>query len=236
MGNLKLVLDEQSSAYEEVLEFCKQYNLHPYIAQWVRYSTKEISQSRYFQLSIPSPLELEGTDASDYGTLYSDGCPFCGLGRQPVGDILVDRKFLRKCKIGCLHPEIFVSEDVKRLIEDNNFTGVSFSGLIRDYKNRDIPKYYVLNIANVLPPMSSTTWLCPTQYPNPQRKECGHQILYLRSDIQYEAHKLNDACDFNLTHEHVDNYRTQEIIISNQVRECFKHHKIRAGYFPVTLL
>lgn len=235
-GNLKLILDEDSPAYKTVLHICKNNHLHPHIAQWVHYSSGELMQAKFFKLSIPSPLELEGTDASDYGTIYSNSCPFCDIGRKAVGDILVDRKFLRKYKIGCLHPEVFVSEDIKRLIEDNNFTGISFAGPIKDYKNRDIPLYYVLNITNVLPPMSSTTWLCPTQHPLPQRQECGHQILYLRSDIQYEAHKLNDACDFNLTHEYLDNYRTQEIIISNRVRECFRHHKIRAGYFPVALL
>jgi hypothetical protein len=110
-GNLKLVLDEDSPAYKTVLHICKNNHVHPHIAQWVHYSSVELKQVKYFKLSIPSPLELEGTDASDYGTLYSDGCPFCGMGRKPIGDILVDRKFLRKYKIGCLHPEIFVSED-----------------------------------------------------------------------------------------------------------------------------
>lgn len=234
--SLILVLDEDSPAYQYALQVSQEHHLHPHIAQRVYHTRREIEQSAYFQLRISAPLELEGTDASDYGTQYIGGCPHCGLGKKPVGDVLVDRKFIKKYQMGSLFPEIFVSKEVKELIEANGFTGVSFPHRIKDFKGREMPEYYVMEISSILPPMSQSAWLRPTAYPSPAYAECGHQVLYFLSDAQYETEKMANACDFNLTCEYVNNFREQEIIISARVRKCFKENKLRVGYFPVALL
>jgi len=234
-GNLKLILDEDSPAYADVLRICEANGLEPYISQWVHYSPKEISQVSFFQMSVATPLEREGTTSSYYGTRHEGGCPSCGLGKKPTGDVLVDRKFLKGKQIGCLYPELFVSEDVKTLIERQGFTGVSFSGMVRDYKDREMSGYYVMHVHHILPPMSDSTWLYPAKHVS-LKQQCEHHIVYLRSDIQYEKEHLHDACDFNLTREYLDNFRMQKIVVSRRVRECFQKAKIRVGYFPIVLI
>ena len=93
-----------------------------------------------------------------------------------------------------------------------------------------------MDIKNVLPPMASSTWLIHDEYSHRWYEDCGHQVVYLRSDVQYEKEKLEGALDFNLSAEHVDNYRLQEIIVSAKVRKLFKQHKVHAGFFPVAIL
>ncbi len=235
-GPIQLPLECGSSDYEYVINACAENNLsYSITSQRVHYSNAELKKVAYFNMVIPYPLELEGTDAEDYGTIYTGGCPVCGLGKKPIGDVLVDRRFLRKCKMGVLFPDIYVSANIKDLILANGFTGVSFENQVKDYKNRDIPKAFVMNIQNVLPPMRKSTWLEPDKYIDKRYEKCGHQVVYLRSDIQYEKEHLKDAKDFNLTCEHVNNYRLQEIIVSAKVKELFQSHKVFAFYFPVML-
>ena len=148
----------------------------------------------------------------------------------------MDRKFIRKHCMGRLRPEIFVSRELKDLIEENRFTGVSFPQKIMDFKGRDIPEYYIMDITHTLPPMSDSSWLWQTKYPYRGYEVCGHQILYLRSDMQYEKEKLENACDFNLSCEYINNFREQKIIVSSRVRKIFKENKIKVNYFPVALL
>lgn len=239
-GQLNLPLPEQSSSYRYVMDLAERYHLHPTVFQKVYYSKTEQECAEYFQMRILSPLELEGTDAADYGTQYEGGCPnpTCRLGKKLAGDALVDRKFLnqKKWDIGTLRPDIYVSGKLKDLICSNGFTGVSFEHGVKDFKGREMPKYYVMEIQNVLPPMAPSTWLIQDEYVHKWYKECGHQVVYLRSDIQYEKDKLEGALDFNLSMEYVDNFRLQEIIVSPKVRKLFMQYKVHAGFFPVATL
>lgn len=239
-GQLNLPLEENSPSYQYVMRTAREHELHPSVSQIVYYTKREIEESGYFQMRILSPLELEGTDAADYGTQYEGGCPnpTCRLGKKLVGDVLVDRKFLnqKKWDIGTLRPDIYVSEKLKNLICSYRFTGLSFKHEVRDFKGREIPKYYVMEIQNVLSPMAPSTWLISDKYSHPWYEECGHQVVYLRSDIQYEEDKLESALDFNLSTEYVDNFRMQEIIVTSKVRKLFMQHKIHAGFFPVAIL
>lgn len=234
-GNLKVILDKDSPSYQYLLEMADKYQLHPHIAQWIEYTKAEKENAEFYAMSIPEPLELEGTNAADYGTQYAGGCLNCGLGGKPVSDVLVDRKFIKKYNIGTLYPDIFVSESLKELILENHLTGVSFEHEVKDYKGREIPKYFVMNIHNVLPPMSDSAWLIKDKVYDRYR-ECGHQVVYLRSDIQYEREKLNGSQDFNLTNEFVDNYRLRQIVVGAKVRSLFKKNKIYVGFFPVVIL
>ena len=185
-------------------------------------------------MRLPDPLELEGTNASDYGTQYVGGCPTCGLGGKPIGDVLVDRKLVKKYKVGNVRPDIYVSEEFKEIIEESNLTGVNFVGQMQDYKDREMPKYHVVRINHTLPPMSDSAWLNHTD--GASYKECGHNVVYLQSDVQYEKEKLDGAKDFNLSSEYIDNFRLREIIVSAKVRKIFKEHKVFSFFFPVTLL
>jgi len=234
-GPLYLPLEENSPSYQYVMDMARNQDLHPRVFQMAHYTKSEIERTEYFRMFVYGPLELEGTSAFDYGTQYEGGCSHCGQGGKRVGDVLVDRKFVRKHKIGTLYPDIYVTNEIRRIIESGELTGVSFEHEVRDFKGREIPKLYVMEISNLLPPMSESTWL-KLEYEFPQYKACGHEVIYLMSDIQYEKEKLDTAQDFNLTSEYVNNNREREIIVSSKVRKLFMQHKIHVGFTPVALL
>jgi hypothetical protein len=187
-----------------------------------------------------SPLETEGTEAINYGTKYEGGCLIseCRLGKKPIGDVLVDRKLLKQAKwdIGTLRPDIFVSEKLRSLIVSNGLTGVAFNHKVKDFKGREMSDYFVMEFENVLPKMASITWLINEKCNHQRYSKCGHQVMYLRSDVQYERKKMHNVRDLNLSAEYVDNFRLQEIIVSQKVRKLFKEYRIHVGFFPVALL
>ena len=236
-GQLNLPLEPDSPAMYRAIAVLNDKGLAVRLFSRFHYSKKELEAMPFFQLCLPSPLELEGTDASDYGTKYEGRCPVCNFGGTPVRNILVDRKFVKKCQIGWLFPNIIASKAVRELIEENSLTGVSFGERVLDYKGRDIPELYELKVQNVLPPMSKETWLVP-QLPkdSPFHLKCGHEIVYLQSDIQYEKEKMDGAADFNLTAEFVNNNRVPELIVSKKTKNLFKEHKIFSFFRPVTLM
>ena len=195
------------------------------------HTRKELSETPFFFLDASYPLELEGTSLIDYGTQYQGVCPRCGFGGHRVGDIFVDRKFVKKVKIAHLIPEIVVSPGIKYLIESNGLTGISFPSMVRDFKGREINPLYVADIHSVLPPMSNSTWLMYSDV-----LSCGHGTLYLQSDMQYEESKLEPAKDFNLTYEYLNNWKIRHIVVSKRVRDIFNSSGIKLRYKPVTIL
>lgn len=234
-GNLRLYFEKDSVGLEKIFAICSEYNFQPFIAEDTVYTKKEIDSSEYFQMILSHPLEVEGTDASDYGTMYTGGCPHCTLGKELVGDVLIDRKFIKKCEFVSLVPDIIVSEPVMQLIESMKFSGIKFENRVQDYKHRDIREYRCVKIQTVLPPMHESTWL-KVLYHGPQYKKCGHDVLYLRSDIKYDRQSLKHAKDFNFSYEYVNNDREHCIIVSNAVRKTFLQYKVRVGFRPVQII
>ena len=231
-GQLNLPLEPDSPELEQVMQIANAYSLNPRLFSDVHYTKKEIDNCQYFQLYIMKHvLELEGTYLTHYGTKYDDRCEQCGFGGTLTGDALIDRKFMRKAVLGLATPEYFVCEDLKNAIEDSGLTGLKFEHEIKDYKGRDMPKYYVMSFQNVLPPLSESTWL--NVY---STEECGHSIIYLQSDLQYEKEKLADAMDFNITAERVNNDKMPEIVISAKARKFLQANRIFCRYIPVALL
>ena len=230
--SLALPLIPDSAEFVEAIELSKSLGLRaPCIYSDVYYTKKELEECKFFELFLPRPLELEGIDTTKFGTEYVGCCPECGFGGKLSGDVLIDRKFMKKYKMGVLEPEVYVSEEIKNLIEDNNLTGISFERKVVDYKGREIPSFYVANIHNALPPMSSTTWLHEGW-----KENCGHSTIYIRSDIQYEADKLAHANDFNLTSEHLQNDRIQKVIISSKTKKILQANHCYCWYFPITIV
>lgn len=234
-GALILPLEQNSQSYKTVMSICEEHQLHPSVFQTIDYTKTELERFEYYQMDIPTPLELEGTSASDYGTKYTDMCPLCGLGGKLSGDILVDCKLIKNRKIGTLFPDIFVSEDMKNLIAEHGFTGISFDHEVKDFKGRQAPRLFAMEIHSILPEMSPSTWIISDTSSSRYHK-CGHQVAYLRSDIQYEREKLKNATDFNLSAEYLDNYRMRKIIVSARVRKALIHAKCSAHFTPVTIL
>ncbi|MBQ6700824.1 MAG: hypothetical protein IJM98_09230 [Oscillospiraceae bacterium] len=235
-GSLNIPFEENSQELFEAIEIIKEKGYTPRLFSEAYYTKKEIEDKvGYFELSPSYPTELEGTTEKSYGTVLDGGCPCCGVGNVAVGDVLIDRKLMKKCKIGCLIPDYVVSKEVKEIIENNGLTGVTFEKKVKDFKNREMDDFYVMNIKNILPPMSKTTWLNEQELED-GCKICGYRTTYLESDIQYESEKLDNAFDFNLTKEYVNNDWNRYLVVSAKVRKVFKENKIRVGFKPVTLL
>lgn len=200
----------------------------------VRYTKKEIEQVPFFSVYLPTPLELVGSDTAKYGTIYDDGCPNCGVGKSAIGSVFVDRKCLNKLKMGSLFSDIVVRQEIKEVIECAGLTGISFPDEVKDYKGRAMENHYFkVSIDNILPPLSNQTWL--TRY---ESANCPfHPSLYLRSELQYEQTKLENATDFNLTNEFLNAYRERQLVISARARKILINSGIiRSHFFPVTLL
>ena len=229
-GQLNLPLEPDSEVLNQAMATAKEYGLHPSRFSEPYYTPRELDRMPFFWLYLPDPLELEGEGAVDYGTQYETYCPQCGFCQTLSSDILVDRKFVRRYKIATLVPDVYVSAEVKDLIESAGFTGVSFDFKVLDYKHREIPDLYVMTVHNVLPPLSDTTWM------DRSSRSCGHDVLRMRSDLQYEKEKLEGALDFNLTAECLNNDQARQVIISARVRNLFRKHRIYSRYLPVTLL
>lgn len=224
---------ENSPEYTAAMDLCQKYNLDFRVFQQVYYSKSEIEKVKFFLLGPSYPLELEGTNLQSYGTVYEGCCPSCGFGGVLTRDALVDRKFVRKYKIGFLEPEYFVSQEVKDLIEENGLTGVSFHHMLKDYKGRDMAPYYIMTIHHVLPPLRSSVMLIKEK---PYIKDqCEHLAWHLYSDLHYEKEKLDGALDFNLTEEFINNERSRYPIISAKARKLFQKAKIYARYEPIAL-
>ena len=230
---LNLHLMPGSPELNEAMAFAEEHNMKPRYFSKVFFTPRETRDASFFHLEyVPYPLELEGTDLSDYGTQYTGGCPICGLGKKTVGNVYVDRKFMKKYQMGNLNREYFVSEHVRILLEESSLTGFRIGPQIKDYKGREMPPYYILEIDSVLPPLSKSTWLEYEGF-----ESCGHPwTLYNRSDLQYEKEKLTNAKDFNCTQEELSNYHMHEIIVSAKARAFFKENKIYARFVPLTIL
>jgi len=197
----------------------------------VYYTKSELAAAEFFRILPSSPLELEGITSGKFGTKHQDECDKCRVCGELVGDVYVDRKFMKKQKFGTLYPDLFVSEEIKKAIEAAGLTGVKFGGLVKDYKGREMPeKYYVMHITSTLPPLSESTW-------TKDGGTCsnGHRVRYLQSDLMYEREKLADAQDFNLTYEHLNNDFLQEVVVSAKAKDVLSGFKLMFRE-PVTIL
>lgn len=232
-GQLNLWLLPDSPELKEAIAFAEEHNMNPRYFCKTFFTAKETREAPYFHIkSLPIPFELEGTDPSDYGTKYAGGCPVCGLGKKAVDDIFVNSRFVKKYQMGILSPEYFVSDRMRLLLEDSGLTGFHIGQQIKDYKGREMPPYYVLEIDSVLPPLSAATWI-----ESAVLQSCGHPwTLYNRSDLQYEKEKLDNAKDFNCTQESLNNFHMHDLIISAKAREFFKENRIDARFVPLTIL
>ena len=180
---LELPLPPDSKELHEVIELFRTAGEEVTLFSEARYTKRELKDIQYFQMVDPAPLEMEGTDAAEYGTKYEDYCPRCLFANNRVGNILVDRKFVKNKKYGTLFPDRFVSAETKIIIEANQLTGISFGDPVLDYKGREINPLYSVHFDNVLPPLSKETFLEPYD----KCKICGRPTIYLRSDLQYET-------------------------------------------------
>ena len=211
------------------------YGLHKDFLETTYYSKQEICNAEYYDMRFSCALEAAGTRASSYGTKYHSCCQECNIDGIPIGDILIDRKYVKKYSIASLKPDIIVSKQVKWLIESNNLTGVEFNHIVRDFKGRDIPEYYRLTINNYLDPVDNRTIL---SYSPPAKvcQECGRVVPYLRSNLYYKKAAFDSASDFNLTYELFDNWYEHNVVVSKKVKNIFTKYKVHAWFKMINIV
>lgn len=235
-GNrIQLPIDKDSEVFRKIIDVAKDFRVSFHTYEFTEYDQEEIHNAQYFQMFVSDPLESEGTYARDYGTKYINNCSVCKIDGILDGDVLVDRKFVKKYGIASLRPDIIVSKEVKWLIETNDLTGVDFKHVVRDYKGRDIPEYYVMSFNYTMPPMDSRTWL---SFDPPAKicKECGREIPYLKSHCYYNECDFKYAHDFNLTSEIYNNFEERGIIVSKKVKEIFGKARVCVGYSMLNIV
>ena len=235
-GNFMAFFEKESPGIEKLVDECEKNYLQPPVTEYMEFTEEEIENCEYFEMILSCPLYYEGTCASDYGTKYTGGCPFCGLGKKRVGDIFVDRKYMKKRGFFTLRPDIVVSSEIKALIEAQQFSGVTFDGLVKDFKNREMDiTFYGTEIQTVLPETDESTWF-QIEKTYAGFSKCGHWRKYVRSPLKYNRHSLDNAKDFNLTCEYVDIEREREIIISKKVRDVFLQQKLKVLLIAIYII
>ena len=216
-------------AFSQLEKIARENHISAYKFEFTDYTEDEMKNAKFFQMLISDPLQSEGTYARDYGTKYIYCCDVCKTGGVLASDVFVDRKFVKKCDIATLRPDIFVSYKIKELIEENGLTGVSFEHRVIDYIGRELPEYYVMSFDNVMPPMDSKTWFS-FEPPAKSCIKCSKKIPYLKSHCYYKQVDFEDAKDFNLSYEAYDNFSERAIIVSKKVKEVFDKAKVRCGF------
>ena len=226
-----LAFPDGSFELQEAINRANELNIAVRFFHKTLYTRKELEVVPFFEVRCSAPMEYEGTKPVDYGTIYTHGCPICGRGNLPQEDILVDRKFFKKGHFLSLAPDYAVSETVRALIEQNAFTGVQFIHKICDYKGREMRPLWALTVNHMLPPLGDNVM---REYG--RQFKCGHQILYIRSELQYPKEIINSLSDFNFTQEYIGNFQEQQLVISARVRKVFLENKIRMRYEPVSFV
>lgn len=193
--------------------------------------TRKEEESWPLFYAIPShPLEIEGKHPYDYGTKYEKECPHCTYRENRIGDVLVERKFMQKKKFGVLQPDYFVTDAIREKIEESGLTGVTFDGMVKDYKGREINTIYTMKIDNILPPMHSSVWW------RGWNMDCPHNRIYADSEYRYARNDLTVVNDFNLTHEFMNNPYARVLIISGKARKFFVENGTRTTFWPVKIV
>lgn len=229
-GRRYFPFDRNSEEYQYIKQVAKENNI-PIYNEYEKtvFTPEEEKNMQWFLMGVSYPLEAEGKHTVDYGTEYVDCCPKCKIGGKVKGDILIDRKFIRKQGIACVVPDIIVTPQVKWAFEQENLTGVSFKHNVSDWKGREMPDYYSMIIESILPPMDEKTWF-RTDPPAKHCSECGRIVPYVRSNYYYKKKDFDNAKDFNYTYEFLNNWTKRSIIISKRVKDVLKKYKIRAGW------
>lgn len=204
------------------------------------YSNQDIKQAELFQLFITAYFEPE---AAYCGTTYdySNVCVHCGVGRQLIGNLILNLSKVPKNKDFAqtiARDEWIVSEKLMKLMQDNDIKGVTFNKLTSKNKLRkSVLNWYQLKITS---PVVETTF--PTRYGiNPvdddnqglYRCPLGHiEGLNLLSELSVKSDTYNNQYDIAITRQFVERHANvimphPLIVISPRLRELLISHNIK---------
>jgi len=213
------------------------------------FENNELEEAEFFRMApagywgYPQPEEdfdLYRKESYDVSTK----CGICRNGSIQNRPLLVKGKprFGRN-DILAIHweYEFIITDHLKSLIEKANLTGTDFWPILDHKKRTPVQGYCQLHIANILPPMSTSTQFELVTLERLPKSPCScgktgrnlaiHQMVYRRKD-------LLDARDFNKTNEWLGGGygTTQWKVVSAKIYQLFKKHNIRSVTFqPVVI-
>ncbi len=175
------------------------------------YNKKELEEAELFQLMVTAFYSSEGTE---YGSVYDNSktCIHCGVGRQLVGDLILDLSKLPKNKdfVETLSKdEWIVSEKLMTLILENDIRGATFTK-VRDSKGRNesASNWYQLKITGPLVEITIPTkfGINPIDADIRGLYHCpkGHVLgLNILSELYIKKETYNPQYDIALTRQFV---------------------------------
>jgi len=215
---------------------------------WRSYNPSELSSAPLLEWG-PTNQAIE----DDYYTLhfkegqakgiapYARDCPVCRAHLEQVRDIWVDVRRMGQRDLSLTYSfEIILSARLARMLQEAGFTGFTLRP-VWDYRKpyQGEPKLYQLVVTNVLPPMASP----PTEFEQEQHCEvCSTKTQYLKhthfwgriqyyeeTDIYYAPEVLEQAADFNATHERIGGLPDGHplVLISQRVYRWLKEQRIK---------
>jgi len=232
----RLLTNELSNRSIHFLELCE-----------MTFNQDELNEAEFLRMApagywgYPQPENDFGYQQESYDK--SSECSFCGSGAKQIKPFLVKSqpKFGMNDILAInWEYEFLITLKLKSLLEDAELTGVEFWSILNFKKRKTITDYYQLYITNELPCISPRTEF---EIVNFERVKipcpCGkigrnlstHQIIYKQRD-------LNNAKDFNKTHEWLGGGygTTQWKIVSNRVYQLFRDHNIKRVKFEPILI
>lgn len=103
----RIPLPRNSPEYAFVINEAKRLSVSIYSQyEFTRYTSSEIREAQWFRMGVSYPLEAAGKSSLDFGTKFKNCCQYCNIGGEPDGDILVDRKYVKKKSIVSLFREL----------------------------------------------------------------------------------------------------------------------------------
>lgn len=213
------------------------------------YSNEELKKAEIFHLMITAFFEPEATYCGSIYD-YSNVCVHCGVGRQLIGDLILDLSKVPKNKDFAqtiARDEWIVSENLMKLMQDNDIKGVTFNKVTSKNKRlNSVLNWYQLKITS---PVVETTF--PTRYgidpidddsQGLYRCPLGHiEGLNLLSELSIKKDTYNQLYDIAITRQHVGRHENvlnpaPLIVISSRLRELLISHNIKGFKTEVAYL
>lgn len=133
--------------------------------------------------------------------------------------------------------EYIISQDLKKLIEKEGFTGCDFWPVINHETGKKLKNIYQMYITGRIPEMSDHTNI--VNVPDVEQCSCGKKGYTIKGEIVYNKHSLKSISDFNKTKEWVGGGETtwQLLIVTSRVYNLFKKDYITGVRFePVRVI
>lgn len=222
-----------------------------FIFSWMphrKYTPKELTAAKLFQLQITALFEPEGTVC---GTDYDESavCPHCGAGRRLVGKLILDLGKVPKGKDfaqSIARDEWIVSERLVSLIREHGMTGASFEPVKSAKKRRaGSPVWYRLTVT--APPIEvrapTRFGIDPFDADDEGRYRCplGHTVgLNILSELSIGRGSWGGA-DIAVTRQYVGSRQgvlvpSPLIVISPRLRQLLIEHDIKGFKTEVAYL